>query len=54
MYKTRLCLSTSEEFGISVPEQIKLFKETGFEAFFTMWDENIEEYQALAKDIGMI
>ncbi len=54
MYKTRLCLSTSEEFGISVPEQIKLFKETGFEAFFTMWDENVEEYQALAKDIGMI
>ena len=54
MYKTRLCLGTNGDFGISVPEQIKLFKKTGFEAFFTMWDENVEEYKELADDIGMI
>lgn len=54
MYKTRLCLGTNGDFGISVPEQIQLFKKIGFEAFFTMWDENIAEYKELADNVGII
>lgn len=34
MYKTKLCIGTGSEFGFSVTEQIKLFKEAGFDAFF--------------------
>ncbi len=54
MYKTKLCLGTSDGFGISVEEQIKLFKKTGFDAFFTGWDNNLKRYKALADELGMI
>lgn len=54
MFGTKLCLGTSEQFGISVEEQIKLFKKVGFEAFFTMWDENIALYRKTADETGMI
>lgn len=53
MYKTKLCLGTSGEFGISNEEQIRLFKKVGFEAFFTMWDENIARYKEVAEETGM-
>ena len=54
MYKTKLCLGTSSEFEISIEEQIKLFKKTGFDAFFTGWDKNIKKYKALADELGLI
>ena len=37
MYKTKLCLGISGQFGISEKEQIRLFKETGFDAYFWEW-----------------
>lgn len=54
MFRTKLCLGTSEQFGISVEEQIKLFKKVGFEAFFTEWDENIGLYRRIADETEMI
>ncbi len=33
MYKQKLCLALSGQFGISPEEQVKLFKKTGFEGF---------------------
>lgn len=56
MWKTKLALGTSSQFGISVEEQIKLFHKTGFEGFFTdMQDrESIAKYRRLADELGMI
>lgn len=53
MYGTKLCLGLGS-FGISGEEQIRLFKETGFEAFFSGWDENIKKYREIADELGMI
>lgn len=33
MYKQKLCLALSGQFGIAPEEQVKLFKKTGFEGF---------------------
>ncbi|MBQ2848261.1 MAG: sugar phosphate isomerase/epimerase [Clostridia bacterium] len=33
MYKQKLCLAMNGQFGISPEEQLKLFKQTGFEGF---------------------
>ncbi len=54
MYKTKLCLGTSSQFELSTEEQIKLFKATGFDAFFTGWDGNITKYRELADDLGLV
>ena len=50
MWKTKLCLGTNNQFELSVPEQIKLFKKIGFEGFFTGYSnrEDIAEYRKLA------
>lgn len=56
MWKTKLCLGLSEQYGISYKEQIQLFKTTGFDAFFVNWtrDENIKELKEYADSLGMI
>lgn len=54
MYKAKLCLGTNDQYAISTEEQIKLFKKTGFEAFFTMWDNHLKEYKALADELGLV
>lgn len=54
MYRARLCLGTSSQFTITTEEQIRLFKKSGFDAFFTMWDDRLTEYKALADELGMI
>ncbi len=56
MWNTQLCLGTNDQFGISVEEQIRLFKKTGFDGFFTDWYRNapIKEWKALADELGMI
>jgi len=58
MYKQKLCLSASKAYGISLTEQIKLFKKTGFEGFFVLWqkdmDEEIAECAKVAKEENMI
>lgn len=54
MYKTKLCLGTSGQFAISIEAQIKLFKESGFEGFFTRWDNHLKKYKKLADELGML
>ena len=54
MYKSKLCLATCSTYLIPVTEQIRLIKKTGFEAFFTPWDEHIKEYKELADELGLI
>ena len=55
MRKSKLAISTQPSFDVSVPEQIRLFKEAGFDGFFTMWEDDgkIQEYRALADELGM-
>lgn len=39
MYRAKLCLGLSEsQFGLPLEEQIRLWRETGFEGFFTDWE----------------
>lgn len=58
MKDQKLCLSLNGDFGLSNPEQILLFKKTGFEAFTGHWnmreDESIRESARVGKDEGMI
>ena len=54
MYRMTLCLGTGPSFGVSTEEQIKLFRQAGFEAFFTDWNENVAAYRKLADELGMI
>ena len=56
MYKTKLALGTNDMLGISVSEQISLFKECGFDGFFVNWKEdmNIKEIKEYADSLGMI
>ena len=56
MWKQKLCLSTTRDSELSIKEQIKLLKKSGFEAFFTEWKpgEPIKEYADFAKKTGMI
>jgi sugar phosphate isomerase/epimerase len=54
VYKTKLCLGTSSQYEISIKEQIALFKQVGFDAFFTNWDKETKNYRKLADEIGMI
>lgn len=56
MYRHILCMNTSEAFGASFEEQIKLLHNVGFEAFFTPWKKEypINEWAKLAKNLGMI
>ena len=56
MWQKKLCLGVNSTFGLSVEEQIKLFKQVGFEGFFTHWEHGdpIEEWVKCAKENGMI
>lgn len=56
MYKMKMCLGTSDQYGITIKEQIKLFKDVGFDAFFVNWHNgiNIKELKEYADSLGMI
>lgn len=58
MYNKKLCLGASKAYGIGLAEQIRLFKQTGFEGFFVLWqkgmDEEIAQCARVAKEEGMI
>ena len=57
MGKFKLCLGTSSSFGgLTVPEQIELFRQVGFDGFFTEWYSGapVEEWAQLAKEKNMI
>ena len=56
MYKQKLCLALSGQFGILPEEQVKLFKKTGFEGFaIDMSGRNVDPAPLvrLAKDENM-
>ncbi len=55
MYKMKLGLSVSHDFGIPISEQIALLKKIGFEAFATMYDsdEKLSEYRRIADECGI-
>ena len=54
MYRTKLCMSVSDSYGMDSLEQIRLLKQIGFDGFFTMWDDRLAEYRALADATGML
>ena len=55
MWNQKLCLGTSERFGLSRFEQVRLFKEVGFEAFFAEWrhGEDVSEFVRLSKELDI-
>ena len=38
MWNQKLCLGTSNQFGVQKEEQIVLIKKTGFDGFFCMYE----------------
>lgn len=38
MWNQKLCLGTSDQFGVQKEEQIVLMKKTGFDGFFCMYE----------------
>ena len=56
MYGTKLCLATSAQFGISVEEQISLFKKVGFDGFFVYWAKGVDiaAFKKIADEENMI
>ena len=55
MYRTRLCLGTSKLFG-EIKEQLSMFHELGFEAYFVDWNDDMDvaEIKAHGDSLGMI
>ena len=55
MYKTKLCLGCIGKIGLSAKEQIPIFKQVGFEGFFTDWNvEETAECRKLADELGLL
>lgn len=56
MYKTKLCLALSEQFKISLEDQIRLFKKIGFDGFFSGWAPgcDIAALRKVADEEGML
>lgn len=56
MWKTKLGLGVLGLEGMTPEEEIRLFAQTGFEAFFTGWSsaEDTARWKALADELGMI
>ena len=53
--RRKLILATSRSFELPVEDQIRLFKEIGFDGFFTGWknDGMTKHYAKLAQELGM-
>ena len=54
MFRTKLCLGVGKTFDLDTADQIRLFAQAGFDGFFTGWDGRVDEYRALADELGMI
>lgn len=54
MYKTKLCLSLFSSFTFGMTEQLRLFKEAGFDGFFTQWNKEVKKCRELADELGMM
>ena len=55
MWKQKLCLGTSEQFGVSEEEQIALMKKSGFDGFFCMYEngKDLVRLSNYAAGLGM-
>lgn len=55
MWNNKLCLGTFDGWDISIKEQIKMFKNAGFDGFFVVWNPNINisEIRQSADELGM-
>ena len=55
MWKHKLCLGTSLQFPLTHEEQIRTFKEIGFDGFFTGWREGapIADFAKLGRELGI-
>ena len=55
MWKQKLCLSTSGQFNATEEEQIRLFKQIGFDGFFCMYSEgkDLVKIREVADECGM-
>lgn len=56
MWKQKMCLAVSQGFKLSIPEQIRMFKQVGFDGFFTEYTnhEDAAEQRKVADETGMI
>ena len=55
MWKHRLCLGLSKSFSVPDTQQIKLIKNAGFDAFFSMWDpQTIGSLAKAGKENGLV
>ena len=56
MWRRKLGICADLESVLTVPEQIRLFADTGFEAFFTCWhrDEDLDGIAGAARESDMI
>lgn len=56
MWKEKLCLALSGEFGVTEKEQIELFKKVGFDGFFPMFykGKDLKELKNIGDNEGML
>ena len=56
MWKSKLCLGTSDQFELSTSDQIRLFKKIGFDGFFIGYTnrDDVAEQRKVADETGMI
>jgi len=56
MTRPKLCLNLNALPGIAAQEQFRLYKEAGFDGFFSGWknNESIRTYHSLAEEYDMI
>ena len=55
MWKQKLCISTANFFGLSIEEQIRMFANAGFDAFFTGWKygDPVAEWKKIGEECGL-
>lgn len=54
MYKAKLCLGINGSFELGLEEQIRLFKQSGFDGFFAVWGDDLGVCRTEADRLGMI
>ena len=56
LYRAKLCMGLSAQFGILDVEQIRMLKEIGFDGFFSGWHPgyDVGELRRVADETGMI
>ncbi len=54
MYGTKLCYGLFSENGVDSERQIRIYKDAGFDGFFTGCSANLAKYRKLADELGMI